>query len=144
MRNAETEKRGLLKSIKELEYQNHEQGKMLDKVTNSEEHQIKIKYLMEDLRMWKDKNAKLELAFEKDKETRQNQMEKMKSLEEKNKQYQSQLQKLKEQKNQQNDKNTTSLPQIQTDEERVKMKEELEEQYQKQRAEMRKAENKTK
>ena len=42
---------------------------------------------MEDLRMWKDKNFKLENAFEKDKETRQNQIEKMKTLEEKNKKY---------------------------------------------------------
>lgn len=42
---------------------------------------------MEDLRMWKDKNAKLEYAFEKDKETRQNQIEKMKDLETKNKVY---------------------------------------------------------
>jgi hypothetical protein len=40
---------------------------------------------MEDLRMWKDKNAKLEAAFEKDKETRNNQLAKMKTLEEKNK-----------------------------------------------------------
>lgn len=42
---------------------------------------------MEDLRMWKDKNAKLEAAFTKDKETRQNQMEMIKTLEEKNKKY---------------------------------------------------------
>ena len=39
---------------------------------------------MEDLRMWKDKNSKLETAFEKDKETRLNQQEKIKSLEERN------------------------------------------------------------
>jgi len=39
---------------------------------------------MEDLRMWKDKNSKLEAAFEKDKETRLNQQEKIKSLEERN------------------------------------------------------------
>lgn len=39
---------------------------------------------MEDLRMWKDKNAKLEQAFEKDKETRLNQQEKIKTLEERN------------------------------------------------------------
>jgi hypothetical protein len=31
---------------------------------------MKIKSLMEDLRMWKDKNQKIETAFEKDKETR--------------------------------------------------------------------------
>ena len=54
---------------------------------------------MEDLRMWKDKNTKLEQAFEKDKETRLNQQEKIKSLEERNRQYQTQLQSLKEQKN---------------------------------------------
>jgi hypothetical protein len=44
---------------------------------------------MEDLRMWKDKNQKLEQAFVKDKETRESQLEKMKALEEKNKKYQS-------------------------------------------------------
>lgn len=77
----------MLKHIKELEFQNIEQGKTLDKVTNSQEYQNKIKYLMEDLRMWKDKNAKLEAAFEKDKETRNNQLAKMKTLEEKNKQF---------------------------------------------------------
>jgi len=32
---------------------------------------------MEDLRMWKDKNQKLEQAFVKDKETRESQLEKM-------------------------------------------------------------------
>jgi len=44
---------------------------------------------MEDLRMWKDKNQKLEQAFVKDKETRESQLEKMKALEEKNKKSQS-------------------------------------------------------
>jgi hypothetical protein len=46
---------------------------------------------MEDLRMWKDKNQKIEMAFEKDKETREMQVEKIRDLEEKNKKYQSQL-----------------------------------------------------
>ena len=40
---------------------------------------------MEDLRMWKDKNTKLEMAFEKDKESRDAQIVRMKTLEEKNK-----------------------------------------------------------
>lgn len=42
---------------------------------------------MEDLRMWKDKNHKIEMAFEKDKETREMQVQKIKDLEEKNKKY---------------------------------------------------------
>jgi hypothetical protein len=50
---------------------------------------------MEDLRMWKDKNQKIEMAFEKDKETREMQVEKIKDLEEKNKKYQSQLHQMK-------------------------------------------------
>ena len=37
--------------------------------------------------MWKDKNQKLDQAFEKDKETRQFQVEKIKTLEVKNKKY---------------------------------------------------------
>ena len=73
LRAAEKQKKDLTKTIKDLELQNFEQGKTLDKVVNSEEHQNKIKYLMEDLRMWKDKNLKLAQAFEKDKETRVNQ-----------------------------------------------------------------------
>ena len=56
---------------------------------------------MEDLRMWKDKNAKLEQAFVKDKDTRESQIKKMKALEEKNKQFNSQLQVLKARKNSQ-------------------------------------------
>ena len=56
---------------------------------------------MEDLRMWKDKNAKLEQAFVKDKDTRESQIKKMKTLEEKNKQFNSQLQVLKARKNSQ-------------------------------------------
>ena len=56
---------------------------------------------MEDLRMWKDKNAKLEQAFVKDKDTRERQVKKMKTLEEKNKQFNSQLQVLKARKNSQ-------------------------------------------
>lgn len=42
---------------------------------------------MEDLRMWKDKNHKLETNFERDKETRNNQLAKMKTLEQKNQQF---------------------------------------------------------
>ncbi len=41
--------------------------------------------------MWKDKNQKLDQVFEKDKETRQYQIEKIKSLETKNKEYQTVL-----------------------------------------------------
>lgn len=48
--------------------------------------------------MWKDKNAKLENAFQNDNETRQKQMQKIKKLEEQNKGYQSQLIKLKDEK----------------------------------------------
>ena len=71
--------------------ENIENGKALDKVTNGQEYQNKIKYLIEDLRMWKDKNQKLDQVFEKDKETRQYQIEKIKSLETKNKEYQTVL-----------------------------------------------------
>lgn len=67
--------------------ENYEQSKMLDKVMNNDELHTKIKYLQEDLRMWRDKNQKLEQAFEKDQETRQNQMLKMKEMEMKNLQY---------------------------------------------------------
>ena len=41
--------------------------------------------------MWKDKNVKIEDAFAKDEETRQLQMEKLKTLENENKTYKQQL-----------------------------------------------------
>ena len=40
-------------------------------MTTGHDYQKKIKALMEDLRMWKDKNTKIEEAFAKDEETRQ-------------------------------------------------------------------------
>ena len=67
---ARDHKKQLEKNIRALEVENIEQGKTLDKWTNVQEYQAKIKTLMEDLRMWKDKNQKIEYAFEKDKETR--------------------------------------------------------------------------
>jgi len=84
------EKKNLERVIKDLNLEHFEQGKTLDKVVNSEDHHHnKIKYLMEDLRMWRDKNNKLEAAFEKDKETKQNQMLKMQEIAEKNNKYKS-------------------------------------------------------
>jgi len=77
LKKAQNQKKMLDKIIKDLEQENVEQGKTLDKVTNGQEYQSKIKSLMEDLRMWKDKNQKLEAAFEKDNETRQNQLERI-------------------------------------------------------------------
>lgn len=56
MKTAQEQKKVLEKNIKDLENENVENGKTLDKVTNGQEYQNKIKYLIEDLRMWKDKN----------------------------------------------------------------------------------------
>lgn len=60
LRNALDQRKNLEKTIKDLEIENIENGKTLDKVTNGQEYQSKIKSLMEDLRMWKDKNQKLD------------------------------------------------------------------------------------
>ena len=99
--------------------------------------------------MWKDKNAKLEAAFERDNETRKNQLERIKQLEEKNRDYQTQLQQLKEQKAKQMnslgpEETNNHLPPIQSEEERQQLKQQLEEEYIKQRAEVKKVEGKTK
>ena len=58
---------------------------MLEKIADTDNFQTKINNLKQDLRMWKDKNQKLEMAFEKDKESRDAQIVRMKTLEEKNK-----------------------------------------------------------
>ena len=56
--------------IRELEQVNKSQGIMLNKITTGEEYQREIKQLMEDLRIQRDKNNRLEAAFKKDEETK--------------------------------------------------------------------------
>ena len=60
----------LEKSIKQLEKQNNMQGNAIEKATNSEDQQVKLKALTEDLRVWKQKVATLSSQLERDRDTR--------------------------------------------------------------------------
>jgi len=51
----------LEKKVKELERQHKDQGKTLEKMANEEEFQAKIKCLVDELRVWKEKVKRLEL-----------------------------------------------------------------------------------
>jgi hypothetical protein len=86
---------------------------------------------MEELRIQKDKNLRLEEAFKKDEETKKKQAEKMKDIEDKNKQYKNELNTLKEKSKQLGlDKdNSGSLPPIENEEEKQKLREDLENEY---------------
>ena len=75
------------KVIKQLEKQNTDQGKALDRLTNDVEYHNKIKNLVEELRIWKEKVKKIEKACTKDKETRKEQIERIKQIEEENRKY---------------------------------------------------------
>ena len=57
--DAKDQKKQLQVNIRELEIENKELGKKLQKMTYGHDYQRKIKQLMEDLRMWKDKNTKM-------------------------------------------------------------------------------------
>lgn len=91
LKNAKVEKSDLEKQVKQMEKQNNDQGKALDKLTNDVEYHNKIKNLVEELRVWKDKVKKIEKACLKDKDTRIEQIERIKKVEEENKKYESEL-----------------------------------------------------
>ncbi len=87
LKDAQNQKQELEKAIKQLEKQNTDQGKALDKLTNDVENHNKIRNLVEELRVWKEKVKKLEKACKKDKETRKEQIERIKRTEEENLKY---------------------------------------------------------
>lgn len=101
---------------------------------------------MEELRIQKDKNLRLEEAFKKDEETKKKQAEKMKDIEDKNKQYKDELNNLKEKSKQLglDRDNSGSLPPIENEEEKQKLREDLENEYFNQRNQLKKIENQTK
>ena len=77
----------LEKKVKELERQHKEQGKVLEKMANEEEFQAKMKSLVDELRVWKEKVKRLEMQQEKEEQTRKSQAEKIKQVQEENKKY---------------------------------------------------------
>ena len=91
MKDAQAQKADLEKAIKQLEKQNNDQGKALDKLTNDVENHNKIRNMVEELRVWKEKVKKLEKMCKKDKETRKEQIERIKRIEEENRKYQDEL-----------------------------------------------------
>lgn len=95
LRQVLNEKNTLKQQLKELETENYEQNRSLDQAVNTEGYQRKIKYLMEDLRMWRDKNYKLETQLANTEEARFKQEQKMQELESQNQKIKSRLDKLK-------------------------------------------------
>lgn len=61
LKNGLQEKADLEKKVKELEKQHKDQGKALEKMANEEEFQNKMKCLVDELRIWKEKVKKLEI-----------------------------------------------------------------------------------
>ncbi len=60
LREGMQEKAELEKKVKELERQHKDQGKALEKMSNEEEFQAKMKILVDELRVWKEKVKKIE------------------------------------------------------------------------------------
>ncbi len=60
LREGLQEKSELEKKVKELERQHKDQGKALEKMSNEEEFQAKMKILVDELRVWKEKVKRIE------------------------------------------------------------------------------------
>ncbi len=60
LREGLQEKSELEKKVKELEKQHKDQGKALEKMSNEEEFQAKMKILVDELRVWKEKVKRIE------------------------------------------------------------------------------------
>ena len=85
----------LEKSIKQLEKQNSVQGNAIEKATNSEDHQQKLKTLNEDLRVWKQKVTTLAAQLERERQTRKDQDDKLKQIQEENTRVQEEIENVK-------------------------------------------------
>jgi hypothetical protein len=60
LREGLQEKSELEKKVKELERQHKDQGKALEKMSNEEEFQAKMKIIVDELRVWKEKVKRIE------------------------------------------------------------------------------------
>ena len=60
LREGLQEKSELEKKVKELEKQHKDQGTALEKMSNEEEFQAKMKILVDELRVWKEKVKRIE------------------------------------------------------------------------------------
>lgn len=60
LREAHVEKGDLEKRIKEMEIKQKEQGKALERLANEEEYQNRLRGLVDELRVWKDKVRRLQ------------------------------------------------------------------------------------
>ena len=56
-----------------MEIKSKEQGKALEKLNNEDEYQQRLRSLVDELRVWKDKVRKLQDQQEKEEKSKQNQ-----------------------------------------------------------------------
>lgn len=77
LKDSTSEKVELERKVKDLEKQHKSQGKALEKLANEEEYQAKMKSLVDELRVWREKVRKLEQQQEKEENSRKNQSEKI-------------------------------------------------------------------
>lgn len=61
LREGLVEKQELEKKVKDLEKQHKDQGKALERMANDEEFQMRMKCLVDELRIWKEKVKRLEM-----------------------------------------------------------------------------------
>ena len=100
LKEVKKERSDLEKQIRQQERCNKDQGKALDKMTNGVDYQIKIKNLVEELRIWKEKVKKLEMDSMREEETRKEQLSRIKKIESENQKFNSQLESIRMKKRQ--------------------------------------------
>lgn len=73
LRTSKQEKADLEKKIKDLQIKHKEQGRALEKLSNEDEFQLKLRSLVDELRVWKDKVRKLQEQQQKEERNKKSQ-----------------------------------------------------------------------
>jgi len=91
-------KSNLKKEIKQLERNIHDQGKVLEKLANTDNHHTVLNSLTEKLRVWKDKSNKLETTIEREKKAMEDQSERVHKLKQEKSQLEQEVEKMMKEK----------------------------------------------
>ena len=80
LRDSREKKVELEKRIKELEMRQKEQAKQLERLSNEEDFQLKLRGLVDELRVWRQKVHKLKEQQEKEEHNKKTQQEMLKQI----------------------------------------------------------------
>jgi len=81
-----------------MEHNYKELGKALEKMSNEDDYQSKLRGLVEELRVWKEKVRRLQEQQEKEEKSMENQQKMLVQIQEENEKYKNQISQIKKEK----------------------------------------------